>query len=289
MISPVLAALSAFPSGGMSALLMQSIDLGKYGPKEVGEAVIEIGLLWAFFYVVLKFLHGTRGLAIMKGVMLGVVAIVLALVFVGATFEMTFSRLQVAGVHLLQILALVLIVLFQPELRRGFTRLSEAGGRAGKGDGKLGRMGDVVDAFFRLSSQQTGALVVFEQQVGIQGLLDSGVPIDAAASGTLIESIFFPKSPLHDGSVIIREGRIVAASCMLPLTDDPSVSRQLGTRHRAAIGVTEESDAVVVIVSEETGQITVVHRGELHPADDRAVLVKLLERFLQGFGAEGAS
>ncbi len=267
--------LSSLPLGAAR------IDLKDYETSDLLEAGIEIVLLWWFFYVVLRFLHGTRGLAIMKGILLGVVAIVLGLVLVGLTLDVDFSRLQVAGTYLLQVIVVVLIVLFQPELRRGFTRLSESGGRR-KGDGG-GDLGETIDAFANLSKQATGALVVFEGSTGIQGIQDSGVPMHALVSGALIESIFFPKSPLHDGAVIIRGGRIVAASCMLPLTDDPTVSRSLGTRHRAAIGVTEESDAVAVVVSEETGRITVVHRGALHPAGDRAALAELMASFVEGF------
>ena len=120
-----------------------------------------------------------------------------------------------------------------------------------------------MQSIVALSKTGTGALIVFEQQTGVFGLEDTGVPLDAALSGPLVESVFYPKSPLHDGAVVVRDGRVVAASCMLPLTDDPRIPRNLGSRHRAAIGVTEESDAVVVIVSEETGAITVCRRGQL--------------------------
>jgi len=272
------ALLSSLPLG------LARIDLDDYETTDLLEAGIEIVLLWWFFYVVLRFLHGTRGLAIMKGILLGVVAIVLGLVLVSLTLDVDFSRLQVAGTYLLQVIVIVLIVLFQPELRRGFTRLSESRGRR-KGD-PGGDLAETLEAFSTLSNQATGALVVFEGSTGIQGIQDSGEPINAAVSGALIESIFYPKSPLHDGAVIIRDGRIVAASCMLPLTDDPTISRSLGTRHRAAIGVTEESDAVAVVVSEETGRITVVHHGALHPADDRAALAELMARFVEGFDHE---
>lgn len=242
---------------------------------ELLEAGIEIALLWWFFYVVLKFLSGTRGLAIMKGALMGMASIVLAIILLAQVLEMDFARLQVAGIYMLQFMAVVLIVLFQPELRRGFTRLSEAGGRGGRSGRKRGsdaKREDIVASIEGLARRGTGALVVFEQHTGIQGLLDSGVPIDAELTGALLESIFYPKSPLHDGAVIVRDGRIVAASCMLPLTEDPTVSRELGTRHRAAIGVTEESDAVVVVVSEETGAITVSQRGHLQPMADGAEL-----------------
>jgi diadenylate cyclase len=128
--------------------------------------------------------------------------------------------------------------------------------------------------------------VVFERQTGIKGLQDTGVPIDAEVSGALLESIFFPKSPMHDGAVIVRDGRIVAASCMLPLTESNAVSRELGTRHRAAIGVTEESDAVAVVVSEESGRISLARKGNLQPVVEEWALDELLSDLLVGRGAE---
>lgn len=254
------------------------IDLGDMDGGDVFEAVIEIGLLWWFFYVVLRFLHGTRGLAIMKGVLVAITSLVLGIIVVAQTLDLNFSRLQVAGGYLLQFMAILLIVMFQPELRRGFTRLSEAGARAaGRGQGGVD-VDELVRSFVSLSDKGTGALVVFEQQTGVYGLQDTGVPLEAVLSGPLLESIFYPKSPLHDGAVVVRDGRVVAASCMLPLTDDPRIPQHLGSRHRAAIGVTEETDAVVVIVSEETGAINVARRGLLERMDGgeqlRATLVE---------------
>ncbi len=264
------------------------IDLGDMDGGEVLEAAIEIGLLWWFFYVVLRFLHGTRGLAIMKGVLVAITSLVLGIIVIAQTLDLNFSRLTVAGGYLLQFMSILLIVMFQPELRRGFTRLAEAGGRGARVGGAVDLDG-IVQSVVALSRDATGALIVFEQQTGVFGLEDTGVPLDSALSGPLIESVFYPKSPLHDGAVVVRDGRVVAASCMLPLTDDPRIPRNLGSRHRAAIGVTEESDAVVVIVSEETGTITVCRRGQLQVMSDGAELRAALVAHVPAFASFDAA
>lgn len=245
-------------------------------------AAIEIGLLFCLFYVVLLFLHGTRGLAVLKGV--GMIILVLVVALWGATefLGLNFPRLWAAGRELLPYIGVVMVVLFQPELRTGFTRLSERGTLA-RLDAPPELMG-FTQAVERMAKKRIGALVVFEQATGTRSLEEtSGVELDAALSGALVESIFHPKAPLHDGAVIVRGGRIVAACCTLPLSESKNLSRDLGTRHRAALGVTEETDALAVVVSEETGRISVVQRGFLHPVADADELLVLLADMLQGF------
>jgi len=255
--------------------------------RDLVSAIIEIGLLTWFFYLMLKFLHGKAGLAVLKGLLISLATIVLSLAAIHFLAGVSFPRLEVAGRYMLPPMIVVIFVVFQPELRRGLLRLSEAGSLATPG--AAGHLADLCTSFRALARRHTGALVVFERQTGIKGLQDTGVPLDAAVSGALIESIFYPKSPLHDGAVIVRDGRIVAACCMLPLTESTALSRELGTRHRAALGVTEESDAVAVVVSEETGRITVVHRGRLQPVEDPAGLDAVLGELLHAFEPEEAS
>jgi diadenylate cyclase len=248
--------------------------------RDVVSAIIEISLLTWFFYALLKFLHGKAGLSVLKGLLITIIGIFLGLATVQYALGISFPRLQVAGTYMLPFMIVVLVVLFQPELRRGLLRLSEAGSMGGRGS--PGHVADLCTSFRALARRHTGALVVFERQTGIKGLQDTGVPLDAAVSGALLESVFYPKSPLHDGAVIVRDGRIVAACCMLPLTESTALSRELGTRHRAAIGVTEESDAVAVVVSEETGHITVAHRGLLTSIEDVDELEEMLTDLLGG-------
>jgi diadenylate cyclase len=272
------------------ALPPQALPFGDEEPeraRDLVSAIIEIGLLTWFFYVMLRFLHGKAGLAVLKGLLITVATIVFSLFAVAWLAGVGFPRLEVAGTYMLPPMIVVIFVLFQPELRRGLLRLSEAG--ALNAPGSAGHLSDLCTSFRALSRRHTGALVVFERQTGIKGLQDTGVPLDAAVSGALIESIFYPKSPLHDGAVIVRDGRIVAACCMLPLTESTALSRELGTRHRAALGVTEESDAVAVAVSEETGRITVAHRGRLQPVEDPVALEGVLAEHLQSFEPEDDS
>ncbi|MGQ0554049.1 MAG: diadenylate cyclase [Planctomycetota bacterium] len=251
--------------------------------RDIISAVIEIGLLSWLFYLLLRFLHGKAGLAVLKGILITSLSIVVGLFALFFLMGIRFPRLLVAGTYMLPFLIVMLVVLFQPELRRGFLRLSAAGRLGGRG--APGQLADVCAALRSLARRHVGALVVFEQQTGIKGLQDTGVPLDSSLSGALLESIFYPKSPLHDGAVIVRNDRIVAACCMLPLTERENLPIELGTRHRAALGVTEESDAVAVVVSEETGRIAVVHGGQLHAVDDPTRLEDVLAGYLEGRAA----
>lgn len=250
--------------------------------KDLLAAGIEIALLFCLFYAVLNFLHGTRGLAVLKGVGVIILIVVALLNLLEFTFALSFPRLDAAGAVILPLLLVMLVILFQPELRTGLTRVSERSGRSSSVEPN--RLFDFAESIVNLATKRTGVLVVFECQVGLAGLQNSGVPLDAALSGALIESLFYHNSPLHDGAVIVRNGRISAAGCMLPLTDSTSVSRDLGTRHRAAMGVTEESDAVAVVVSEETGRVSVARRGLLHTTEGRDNLLVTLADFLAGEG-----
>ncbi|HZL99080.1 MAG TPA: diadenylate cyclase [Planctomycetota bacterium] len=274
-------ALAAWRACGL--LAQGALPIPGDEPERTGDLVamvIEIAILTWLFYGGLKFLHGKAGLAVLKGVLITLIGIVLVLAALTYLVGLQFPRLQVAGTYMLPFFIVVLVVLFQPEIRRGFLRMGEAGSLGPRG--LPGQISDLSMAFRALSRRQTGALVVFERQTGIKGLQDTGVPLDAALSGALLESIFYPKSPLHDGAVVVRGERIVAACCMLPLTDRTSLARELGTRHRAALGATEDSDAVAVVVSEETGRISVAHKGRLQPVADPDRLEQVLAEHLNG-------
>jgi diadenylate cyclase len=170
-------------------------------------------------------------------------------------------------VYLLQqfltLFAFVLIVVFQPELRRGLIRLGQRPllGSVYRRETRMIR--EVVDAVGRMSEHRIGALIAFEREIGLKSYIEGGTRLDAEVSSSLLGSIFYPNSPLHDGAVIISEQRIVAAGCLFPLTEKPGLAKSLGTRHRAGIGVTEESDAVTLVVSEETGRVSVAVGGQL--------------------------
>jgi diadenylate cyclase len=184
-------------------------------------------------------------------------------------------------------------IVFQPELRRALDRLGRTGVRGYFGATKYDEVIDsVVKAAGRMSVDRHGGLFVLERETGLQDVIDTGIPVDARVSPELLAGIFFPNSPLHDMAVVLRDERVVAAGCVLPLADElPASERNLGTRHRAAIGITENTDALTVVVSEETGDISVALNGRLtHVPDERrlkAVLEWVLEPGIATAGRNG--
>jgi diadenylate cyclase len=155
------------------------------------------------------------------------------------------------------------IVIFQPELRRGLAKLGEYT-PFGLIVGEEKIIDEIVKAAFTLSKRNVGALIAIQRHVNLEPFIESGVPIDSVVSAELLTTIFMPHTPLHDGGVIIEGNKIKTAACLFPLTQNPNVSKTLGTRHRAALGLSEETDAVVVVVSEETGWVSLALRGELY-------------------------
>ena len=183
---------------------------------------------------------------------------------------------------------IVLFILFQPEIRRVLEKLGRSGKRLGGAWLDASNMQsaalirDMQTAILSLSHRRVGALVVFEQKTGLGDIISTGTRIEGLLSGALIENIFEPNTPLHDGAVIVRGSTLIAAGCFLPLSDDLTVSRELGTRHRAALGVSSVSDSITIIVSEETGAISVARDGKLVRYIDAKALSNVLESlFLQ--------
>jgi len=172
---------------------------------------------------------------------------------------------------------LILVVLFQNDIRRALTQVGRWRIFAGGPRDQSELMEEIARTATMLAARRVGALLVVERSVRLNDYLDAGTSVDARVTRELLVSIFLPQSPIHDGAVIVRHGRIVAAGCFLPLTSNPAVSKSLGSRHRAAIGVTEESDAVVVVISEEEGKISLVHEGRLQQGIDALELRAALE------------
>ena len=234
--------------------------------------IAEIGILSLAIYGVLYYLRSTRG----SFVLFGIVALWL-LFSLAATFlkmNVISNILGITG----QSLLVVLVVLFQPELRRLLAQIGSYTVRQGRRRREM--IGEIVTATCDMAHRKCGALIVIERRIHMQTLADDAVALDDKVNALLLESIFYPNSPLHDGAVVIRGDRIIAARAILPLTRSKDVSPQLGTRHRAALGISEDSDAVIVVVSEETGTISIALRGMLHrdlEAESlRSMLVKLL-------------
>ena len=221
---------------------------------------LDIAFVFVIVYVVLKLLRGTRAVPTVVGLVILALLYWLAVAQDLATLEFVLR----SGIFYIGVL---IIVLFQSEIRQALiffgNRLQLPFLRRGR-DG-LGETiyDEIVLAATTLSTSKTGALIVIERDVGLRNFIDSGVSLDSKISYDLLVTIFNPSTPLHDGAVIIRNERIAAASVFLPLTKNPSISRELGTRHRAAIGITENSDAISIVVSEETGLVSLVEDGKL--------------------------
>lgn len=226
------------------------------------EITIELVILWILVYLILRFLRGTRGARVIKGVGLILVLATLGIqVLVG---ENSFERLHFLYKNFLTFAALALVIVFQPELRRALSRLGEASlFRSGSGLRKARVIEEVLGAVTYLSKNKIGALIALERQVGLRGLVEAGTRVDSAVTHQLLNTVFWPGSALHDMGVVIRGDRLMAAGVQFPLAEGDQYSSELGSRHRAAIGLSQESDALVVVVSEETGKIGLAERGVL--------------------------
>jgi diadenylate cyclase len=220
-------------------------------------SALDVLIIAILIYYLLKLLRGTRAVQML-------VAIALLMLFYRGAQWARLEMVEWLLTTLLPYIAIALIILFQPEIRRALSRFGR----------NLSLMkfashnpkafnDDIVMAAEYFSQNRIGALMVVERQAGLRTYIESGIPLDAKLSYDLLVSIFRPGSPLHDGAVIIEGSRVAAAGCFLPLSLNPMISQQLGTRHRAAIGITEDSDAVVVLVSEETGSISLASGGAI--------------------------
>lgn len=236
-------------------------------------SVLDIGLVFIIVYVVLKLLRGTRAVPTVIGI------VILALLYWFAVAQ-DLATLEFVLRSAVLYIGVAIIVLFQSEIRQALiyfgNRLRLPVLRRQRGGLGETIYDEIVLAATTLSSEKTGALIVIERDVGLRNFIDAGVSLDAKLSYDLLVTIFSPSTPLHDGAVVIQGERIAAASVFLPLTKNPGISRELGTRHRAAIGITEGSDAISVVVSEETGLITFVEGGQVKRHLDTNALRGLL-------------
>jgi diadenylate cyclase len=233
----------------------------------------EILILATAFYFLLKIFRGTRGSAILTGL-----AILLSFLILITKFT-NLLILNWLLQRLMVYLALALVVIFQPEIRRALARLGRQGNfLAGKARRALAD--PIADAVLLMASRKIGALIAIEREVETKGIQDTGTKLNSEVSAELLTTIFYPGSPLHDGGVIISGDRVAAAACVFPLTQNDMLARNLGTRHRAAIGMTEETDTIVIVVSEETGVISIAYNGRLKRGFDSAHLRRILSTFL---------
>ena len=235
--------------------------------------IVEILILALALYFLLKFFRGTRGAAIFTG---------LAILFAFLMVITKFTNLLILNwllQKLMVYLALALVVIFQPEIRRALARLGRHGNFMTV-KARRALADPIADAILMLASRKIGALIAIEREVETKTIQATGTLMNCEVSAELLASVFFPGTPLHDGGVIISEDRIAAAGCVFPLTQNDDLARNLGTRHRAAIGLTEETDTVVVVVSEETGVISIAYNGRLKRGFDGPHLRRVLASFL---------
>ena len=239
--------------------------------------VIDILIVAVIIYELLLLTRHTRGSALLKGLFL-LFLIVLLSKILGLT---SLSWLILA---VLQNGAIVLVVLFQPELRKalermGRSRLITKGSHRNEDEVTEVIIEEIVQTVVDLSRRRVGALLVFERKTGLQDVIETGTALNSEISAPLLENIFEPNTPLHDGAVVIRDDRVMAAACILPLAEASGVIRGLGTRHRAAVGITENTDAAVIVVSEQTGIVSFASDGTLK----RPFTVEDIKTFLHGF------
>lgn len=236
--------------------------------------IIDIIVVAVIIYELIMLTRQTRGSAVLKG-------LVLLLLIVGISDLLGLTALNWLLMNIINNGAVVLVVLFQPELRKALEQMGR-GAILDKNREDKSEEARIVDEVIRcltnLSRRRVGALIVFEQKTGLQDVIETGIGIDARISAALLENIFEPNTPLHDGAVVVRGTRVMAGACILSLTEGAGISHELGTRHRAAIGVSETTDATVLIVSEETGIISMAKGGKL----TRHLDVKTLREILTG-------
>lgn len=242
-------------------------------------SLLDILLVALIFYLLLLLLKGTVAMTLLRGI-----AILVAFTFIlGNVLQLTVLSWLLRASFTALLVAVPII--FQPELRRALERIGRTSLRDAVGvSGTDGTNDILARACRRLSERRYGALLVLERETGLQEYVDTGIRLDGTTSAELLMSVFFPNSPLHDGAVILRDGRVTAAGCVLPLSEEIPRHSGLGTRHRAAIGVTEKSDAISLIVSEESGEISLANNGRIIRNLDEVRLKRLLARL---YGSEG--
>lgn len=244
--------------------------LERLGSYPWWEIAIELAVIWVVVYAIVRFVQGTRAAGALKGLLLLLIGgTILARVIGGGG---AFERLTFLYDRVLGFVAIALLVVFQPELRRALIRLGEARwwGTAAAGGADVASA--IAEASGYLAKARFGAIVVIERRIGLKSLTEGGTTLNADLTARLLQSLFYPGSALHDLAVIVQGGRVHAAGVQLPLADPSEMpDPELGSRHRAAVGVTKESDALVVVVSEETGAIRLAERGRLskpYPAEE---------------------
>ncbi|HEY2491718.1 MAG TPA: diadenylate cyclase CdaA [Paenibacillus sp.] len=242
--------------------------------KDSIKDIIDIAIVSYIIYHVILLIRGTRAVQLLKGILFLVIIWALSTWFDLYTLKWLMNQMFTFGV-------LAVFIIFQPELRRALEQLGRGklfGRTSAENEEVTKLISEVIKAMNYLSRRKIGALIVFERDTGLNEYTESGIPMKSIISSELIINIFIPNTPLHDGAMIIQSNQIAASACYLPLSENPFISKELGTRHRAAIGISEVGDAVAVVVSEETGQISLAMNGQVvRDIKEESLISKLYE------------
>jgi diadenylate cyclase len=249
--------------------------LRSYPPHAV---ILELLFIGAVVYWVMRFLRGTRGARMLRGIAVVLIGLYVIISLLANTLGL--QRIAFLYEVFLRVASIGIIVVFQPELRRALMRLGETRLFRSWSSQVSEEIEQLVEAATFCSKRKIGALIAIERDVGLGGIADSGTRINADLSAALLNTIFWPNSPLHDLGVVISQGKVAYAGVQFPLAEEGTLERELGSRHRAAVGLSNESDAVVLVVSEETGDVSIAERGvlmrKLTPDALRGMLAELL-------------
>jgi diadenylate cyclase len=229
--------------------------------SSTAQMVLEVTVFAFGIYAVLRFLRRTRGSGVIRGLSLVLLIVLITFTILIETLEL--KRLGVIFDYFRDFAVIGLIIVFQPEIRRGIVHLGENPIFSPFFKREVKTIQRLLRTVARLSKEQRGALIAIERDASLSTIAESGTYLDAELNSYLIENLFYPGAPLHDGAVILRGDRIVAAGCLLPLSQSQEIDKRLGTRHRAALGIAEETDALAIVVSEETGRISTAFAGRL--------------------------
>jgi len=236
--------------------------------------IIDVAIVSFIIYQLIMIVRGTRAVQLLKGIFILVVTWAISTWFNLYTLKWLMNQIFTFGI-------ISVMIIFQPELRRALEQLGR--GKIFQRSAMLSRdvtdqIGEVIKAVNHLARKKIGALIVFERETGLTEYIESGTMLEARISSELLVNLFTPNTPLHDGAVVIRGGQVTAAGCYLPLSENPFISKELGTRHRAAIGLTEVTDAVAIIVSEETGQVSLSVGGMIvRDINEESLISKLFQ------------
>ncbi|WP_156291611.1 diadenylate cyclase CdaA [Oceanobacillus salinisoli] len=238
---------------------------------------VDIALVWYVLYKLMMLIRGTKAIQLLKGIAVVLLVWAISNVFNLQTLQWLTNQALIWGF-------LAIIILFQPELRRALEQLGRGNlfSRSSKAEEEI--VGRNIEAIIQscnyMAKRRIGALITIEGETGIGEYMETGIGVDGDLTHQLLTNIFTPNTPLHDGAVIIKDGKIMSAACYLPLSESPFISKELGTRHRAAMGISEVTDALTIVVSEETGSISCTKNGELHRDINEEILRNMLNAHL---------